>query len=439
MDVLLAVWEGGGTIPPEMSIAARLVARGHHVRVLGDPTVAQAATAAGAEHVAWTTAPRRTSMDPADDLLKDWQIKSPLARFERALDVLYCGPAGRYAADVLAEVDRRRPDVALIDASLFGAMVAVEARGVPFSVLVPNIHVAPLPGVPPIGPGWQPARGPFGRARDSIFAAISNGMWNRAVKPLNVLRARLGLSAVSSPWELFDRADAVHVLTARAFEFPAARLPANLRYVGPQLADPVWAEPWTSPWPAGDTRPLVLVGLSSTYQAQTALLRRLVAVLSMLPVRALVTLGPSLSTSAVTSRSANVVVVASAPHEQILPHASLAITHGGHGTTLKALAAGVPLVCIPMGRDQPDTAARVTARGAGVRLPKTASERRLRRAIERVLGDPSIRAAARALAAAIAKESAGCDVIDEIERLVRPRRAPVEARLAPAAPPASRS
>jgi UDP:flavonoid glycosyltransferase YjiC (YdhE family) len=35
---------------------------------------------------------------------------------------------------------------------------------------------------------------------------------------------------------------------------------------------------------------------------------------------------------------------------------------------IKALAAGVPLVCLPMGRDQEDTAARVTLSGSGVRL-----------------------------------------------------------------------
>jgi hypothetical protein len=55
----------------------------------------------------------------------------------------------------------------------------------------------------------------------------------------------------------------------------------------------------------------------------------------------------------------------SAPHGEILRQASLLITHCGHGTTLKALAAGVPMVCMPMGRDQNDTAARVVHASAG--------------------------------------------------------------------------
>ena len=48
------------------------------------------------------------------------------------------------------------------------------------------------------------------------------------------------------------------------------------------------------------------------------------------------------------------------------------VTHGGHGTVMKALAAGVPLVILPHGRDQADTAARVTARSAGIALKRTA-------------------------------------------------------------------
>jgi UDP:flavonoid glycosyltransferase YjiC (YdhE family) len=84
-------------------------------------------------------------------------------------------------------------------------------------------------------------------------------------------------------------------------------------------------------------------------------------------VRALVTLGEMLPDGEVQP-TASVVVVRSAPHREILRQASLLITHCGHGRTMKALTAGVPIVCIPMGRDQNDTAARVVHVGAGVRL-----------------------------------------------------------------------
>src|SRR4029077_17069671 len=103
---------------------------------------------------------------------------------------------------------------------------------------------------------------------------------------------------------------------------------------------------------------------------------------------------------------------------EVLREASLLVTHCGHGTTLKGLAAGVPLVCLPMGRDQDDTAARVVHRGAGVRLKPRASAEVIRAAVERVLADKSYRESARRLADAL-RAGEGCvDPVAEIEALV---------------------
>jgi len=144
-------------------------------------------------------------------------------------------------------------------------------------------------------------------------------------------------------------------------------VPNHVRYVGPILDDPQWAEPWKAPWSERNRNPLVLVGFSSTFQDQAPVLQNVVTALGGLPVRALVTLGEMLPDGEVQP-TASVVVVRSAPHREIRRQASLLITHCGHGTTMKALTAGVPIVCIPMGRDQNDTAARVVHVGAGVRL-----------------------------------------------------------------------
>jgi UDP:flavonoid glycosyltransferase YjiC (YdhE family) len=112
-----------------------------------------------------------------------------------------------------------------------------------------------------------------------------------------------------------------------------------------------------------------------------------------------------------------VVVVRSAPHRDVLEHAALAITHCGHGTTLKALAAGVPMVCMPMGRDQDDTAARVVHAGAGVRLKRTADVRTIARAVTQVLEDPRFRAGARRLRDAMAEELKNVDVVALLEEV----------------------
>src|SRR5215831_16073142 len=102
---------------------------------------------------------------------------------------------------------------------------------------------------------------------------------------------------------------------------------------------------------------------------------------------------------AVVAAPHNVTVTRWARHADVLPHCSAVITHGGHGTVMKTLIAGVPLIVVPLGRDQPDNAARVLYAGAGIRLRKNASADALRAAIARVIGDPRYRAAAGAMAA----------------------------------------
>jgi UDP:flavonoid glycosyltransferase YjiC (YdhE family) len=88
----------------------------------------------------------------------------------------------------------------------------------------------------------------------------------------------------------------------------------------------------------------------------------------------------------------------------VLPEAAAVVTHAGLGTVHAALAHGLPLVCLPIGRDQPDNAARVEWHGAGLRLSPKSSPTVIRMAVERVLGDPGFAASARRLAAAFAEE-----------------------------------
>ena len=176
---------------------------------------------------------------------------------------------------------------------------------------------------------------------------------------------------------------------------------------------------WKSPPGEG---PLVLVALSSDFQDQEDVLRRAVAAMGMLPVRAVVTTGRGIDPETVDA-PANVEVHRLAPHREILREAAAVVTHCGHGTTIKALAAGVPLVCLPMGRDQLDIAARVAHRGAGLRLDPSVSPDVIAGAVRQVLEDPSYRAAARHISAAIAEETTEDRVVAEVESLLSERRA----------------
>jgi MGT family glycosyltransferase len=203
-------------------------------------------------------------------------------------------------------------------------------------------------------------------------------------------------------------------------------VPANVRYVGPQLDDAPAASGETGEtggtggtsgtWDDPRGRPLVLVGLSSTVMShEVELLQRAADALGRLPVRGLVTTGPAVDPTAIRA-PANVSVRRWVRHADVLPHCSAVLTHGGHGTVLKALAAGVPLVVAPLGRDQPDNAARVVHAGAGLRVSRKASVADLAKVLGRVLDEPRFRTAARRMAATLAAERDDGLVVDELER-----------------------
>ena len=82
-------------------------------------------------------------------------------------------------------------------------------------------------------------------------------------------------------------------------------------------------------------------------------------------------------------------------HDALLPRCRALVTTGGAGTVIAGLQAGVPLVLVPTTWDKPDNARRVAEAGAGIVLrPRRCTPEHLREAIERVLGEPSYRAAA---------------------------------------------
>ncbi|MGP9501906.1 glycosyltransferase [Specibacter sp. AOP5-B1-6] len=163
-------------------------------------------------------------------------------------------------------------------------------------------------------------------------------------------------------------------------------------------ADGEWTEP------AG-ARPLVLVAMSSTFQNQVECLQRITDALGTLPVRGIVTTGPAVRVDQLRV-PANVSVLASAPHSEIMRHADLVITHGGHGTVVKALAAGLPLVLLHHGRDQADNAVRVTSRGAGITVSRRAAAPKIARAVATVLDSPAYTMAAQELGLAVAHDAA---------------------------------
>jgi UDP:flavonoid glycosyltransferase YjiC (YdhE family) len=114
---------------------------------------------------------------------------------------------------------------------------------------------------------------------------------------------------------------------------------------------------------------------------------------------ALVTLGREGEPEALGPVPPGVRIERFVPQAHVLPLAAAVVCHGGSGTTLGALAQGLPLVLVPQGADQFDNSARAEAAGAAVVLrPGEVTGEAVRAALERVLGDPSFAEAAGAIA-----------------------------------------
>jgi len=412
---LLAIVDGGGNVPPELHVARRLVERGHSVTVLAEDSVADEVRATGAVLRRWAQAPNRPDRRPEHDLTRDWECRYPWQLVARLVSTVFVGPAERYARDVREAMSDTKPDLLVGSMFCLGGMIAAEAAGRPFDVLFPNVYVLPTPGLPPFGLGLIPARGALGRWRDSALNGFTERLWDwHGLAGLNAVRRQHGLGPLDRFLDQVRRARRHLVLTSPDFDFPAA-FPGSVRYVGPVLDDPVWAQATSWTPPAGSD-PLVLVAMSSTFQDQTDCLQRVLEALATLPVRGVLTTGPAIHPSAVRP-PAHVEVVSRAPHQEVLRHASLVVTHAGHGTVMKALAAGVPLAMLPHGRDQADTAVRVTTRGAGLVLKRSATPHAIANAIRQLLQRDSFRIAARQLGAAIRRDANQDLLLQELEAI----------------------
>lgn len=411
---LFTTWEGGGHVQPMLLVARDLAERGHQVLALSDPCNAPDAAALGVPFRAWTTAPFQTGKSRDDDRLKDHEADNPLEVIQRLLDRVMTGPALAYAQDTLAAIDAFAPDVVVSQELLLGSMAAAEACGLPLALLTANVWSLPtMPGAPPFGAGMLPAANDEERAMHAMVGQMSRTFFQAGLPTLNAAREALGLPPLADLFEQLDVARAILLATSKAFDFAPEPLPAPFIHVGPYLADPAWIKPFVAP--PGDA-PLVVVSFSSLYQAQEPVLRAIVSALGGLPVRGVVTTGPTIDPAEFEAPD-NVAVVRGASHGALLKEAALFVTHAGHGSTLRPLMAGVPLLCLPMGRDQNDNAARVVHRGAGLTLPADASSETIATALRRLLDEPAFKTAAEALGAAIRADEASRDVASVLEAL----------------------
>lgn len=420
LNFLFATWEGGGSVTPALTVAVKLAARGHRVRVMSDRCNRAEAEAAGASFMPWTRAPSRPDRSRESDIFRDWEAPSPPEQLERVLHRVWAGPALAYAEDIVEELRREPADLVVSSEMLFGVMVGCEAIGQKFALLSCNINLFPMDGVPPVGPGLTPATNAEERGLHADIAEGNRSLFDRGLPAVNVARAAFGLPPLAHITDQHLAAERFLLGTSRAFDFAPEKLPAHIRYVGPQLADPAWASPWLSRWSPTDERPLVLVAFSTSFQNHVGVLQTIIDAADGLPVKLLMTLGDTISPDEL-SPAENSHLIHSAPHNAVMPQAAMVITHGGHGTVARALVHKKPMIIVPHGRDQNDNAVRVAARGAGLIMRADDRADAFRAAINQLLSDTSYRSAAEDLGGKIGKEVERSPVVEELELLARCR------------------
>jgi len=241
--------------------------------------------------------------------------------------------------------------------------------------------------------------------------------WGHQVLSTTEAKASLGLSPHDGDdfRTVLDRTSRVLALVPPEFDFPMEEIPPNTSYVGPILMPESDDLPWDLPWSPAE--PTVLISLSTTLQHQDEALPMILEAFAGLDVHAVLTLGGVLPADEVDAPS-NVTVLGYLPHASVLPHASAIVCHGGLSTVTSALAHGVPIVCIPQGRDQPLNAARVGACGAGLSLAADSPASTIADALRTVLEDPSYRVGAARMAERIAELGAGAEATRLVEALL---------------------
>jgi len=170
----------------------------------------------------------------------------------------------------------------------------------------------------------------------------------------------------------------------------------------------------------GGGPPLVYLTMGTAFGDPTVM-DRAIAGLGRLDARVLVATGPTVDIASLGVLPANVRVEAWVPQAEVLPHTALVVHHGGSGTTMGCLAAGVPQLVIPQGADQFGNADMVATSGAGEQLlPAELTADSIADAVRRLLKDTAMQEAADTLAAEVAAMPSPADVARDLPTLAYP-------------------
>ena len=347
-----------GHLFPLAALLTELAERGHQVHLLTMSSGVAQLRATGV---------RAEPVDPRIEAIAgpDWMARKALDVLKISIDVM-CRRAVFEVDDLRAAIGRVRPDVVIVDANCWGAISVADASDVPWLVFSPFTPYLRSPGVPPFGPGLRPLPGVVGRLRDTAIRPFVTYLFDRRMLPrVNAVRQQVGAPEVKSVDDLMRRAPLLLAVGGEPFEYPHPGWGDAVHLIGACVFEP---GPLRQPdWLTSIDRPIVLVSTSSIRQADTVLGRTALQALADEPVHVVATFPAGVPRD--LPEVANATVRRFVPHGVLLDRACCVVTHGGMGTTVKALDRGVPVCVVPFARDQAEVARRVEVSRCGIRLP----------------------------------------------------------------------
>ena len=366
---------------PLLPYARALAARGHEVAVAAPIELSETLRDAGFPHFVFDR--------PGDDVLEPiWARLNAVAHDEAAGMAIAAGEVFGGVNAVTAgpklqlAISRFGPQLIVRDSVEYGSLVAAELAKVRHARVA--VHSISFEEVFPLN-----VAAPLDALRASVGLAPDAGASLRAEPAFSSFPASLDIAPTSSRMRAAFRARVVD-------EAPSSTLAA-------------WVQ-------ADDARPLVYITFGSIVggiERFRSIYRTALDAVAELPVRALLTTGKDLEPDALGAIPANVHVEAWVPQRDVLPRAAALVCHGGSGTLLGGLAAGLPMVVAGMGADQPHNGRLIARAGAGLALTNPDAGA-LRAAIQSVLETPSIRAQAKKLADEIAAMPTIESAIDQL-------------------------
>ena len=362
MRLLFATTRGAGHVGPLIPFARAAEAAGHDVRFAGPGSAARSVRRAGFAF-AEVGEPGRAEAERA--WAPVWS-KETTPGMAVVVQDLFVGLHARMALPgMLDAAVRFRPDVIVRETLEFSSALVAERLAIP-QVRV-GVHL------------------------DSDTDADPR-LLGVAIPALDALRPELGLAPDPAATAIRESPVLTLAPASTSGDAPAHRFRDATAAPASEL--PRWGDP---------AAPLVYVSFGSHAAAShhfPAVYRRAGEALAELPVRALLTIGDRRDPAELGPQPPNVRVERWVPQAAVMAQASAMVGHGGSGSTLMALAAGVPQAFVPLFVDGPANARRVAGLGAGIALDPGSGE--LASAVGELLADPGYRAAAAAIAAEIA-------------------------------------